>query len=153
MKKTIKQTIEYENYKKGLFIMIGMFGVLTILFAIPFLTLYFTKSDNRYLIAFIVFIALNIIICLSFIIYDLYRMHFITQIGKKMKITEVELNNSKSEIYGLMRINISISNGNIQEKRSLCTMRGNLFNQYQNKKVKICYLDDYEISLLLKNNY
>lgn len=70
-----------------------------------------------------------------------------------MKITEVELNNSKSEIYGLMRINISISNGNIQEKRSLCTMRGNLFNQYQNKKVKICYLDDYEISLLLKNNY
>lgn len=153
MKKTIKQTIEYENYKKGLFIMIGMFGVLTILFAIPFLTLYFTKSDNRYLIAFIVFVALNIIICLSFIIYDLYRMHFITQIGKKMKITEVELNNSKSEIYGLMRINISISNGNIQEKRSLCTMRGNLFNQYQNKKVKICYLDDYEISLLLKNNY
>lgn len=57
MKKTIKQTIEYENYKKGLFIMIGMFGALTILFAIPFLTLYFTKSDNRYLIAFIVFIT------------------------------------------------------------------------------------------------
>ena len=152
MKKTIKQTIEYENYKKGLFIMIGMFGVLTILFAMPFLTLYFTKSDNRYLIAFIMFFALNIIICLPFIIYYLYRMYFITLIGKKMKITEVELNNSKSEVYGLMRfyINISTSNGNIQEKRSLCTMRGNLFNQYQNKKVKICYLDDYEYFFIIK---
>ena len=152
MEKAIKQTIEYENYKKGLFIMIGMFGVLTILFAMPFLTLYFTKSDNRYLIAFIMFFALNIIICLPFIIYYLYRMYFITLIGKKMKITEVELNNSKSEIYGLMRfyINISTSNGNIQEKRSLCTMRGNLFNQYQNKKVKICYLDDYEYFFIIK---
>ena len=152
MEKAIKQTIEYENYKKGLFIMIGMFGVLTILFIVPFLTLYFTKSDNRYLIAFIVFLALNIIICLPFIIYDLYRMHFITQIGKKMKITEVELNNLKSGIYGLMRfyINIPTSNGNIQEKRSLCTMRGNLFNQYQNKKVKICYLDDYEYFFIIK---
>lgn len=99
MEKTIKQTIEYENYKQSFFIMIGMFCVLTILFTIPFLTLYFTKSDNRYLIAFIVFMALNIIICLPFIIYNIYRMHFIAQMGKKMKITEVELNNSKSGIY------------------------------------------------------
>ena len=58
-----------------------------------------------------------------------------------MKITEVELNNSKSGIYGLMRfyINIPNSNGEIKEKKSLCTMRGSLFNQYQNKKVKILY--------------
>lgn len=152
MEKTIKQTIEYENYKQSFFIMIGIFGVLTILFAITFLTLYFTESDNRYLMAFIVFFALNIIICLPFIIYDLYRMHFITQMGKKMKITEVELNNSKSGIYGLMRfyINIPNSNGEIKEKKSLCTMRGSLFNQYQNKKVKICYLDNYEYFFIVK---
>ena len=43
MEKTIKQTIEYENYKQSFFIMIGMFCILTILFTIPFLTLYFTK--------------------------------------------------------------------------------------------------------------
>ena len=152
MEITVKQTIEYENYKKEFLIMIGIFSIVTILFAIPFLTLYFTKSDNRHLMAFIVFASLDVIICLPFIIYDLYRMHFITQIGKKMKITEVELNNSKSEIYGLMRfyINIPNSNGKIKEKKSLCTMRGSLFNQYQNKKVKICYLDDYEYFFIVK---
>ncbi len=152
MEKIIKQTIEYENYKQSFFIMIGMFCVLTILFTIPFLTLYFTKSDNRYLIAFIVFMALNIIICLPFIIYNIYRMHFITQMGKKMKITEVELNNSNSGVYGLMRfyINIPNSNGKIKEKKSLCTMRGSLFNRYQNKKVKICYLDNYEYFFIVK---
>ena len=152
MKKAIKQTIEYENYKQSFFIMIGIFGVLTILFAIPFLTLYFTESDNRYLMAFIVFFALNIIICLPFIIYDLYRMHFITQMVKKMKITEVELNNSKSGIYGLMRFYINIPNSNweIKEKKSLCTMRGSIFNQYQNEKVKICYLDNYEYFFIVK---
>ena len=152
MEKIIKQTIEYENYKQSFFIMIGMFCVLTILFTIPFLTLYFTKSDNRYLIAFIVFMALNIIICLPFIIYNIYRMHFITQMGKKMRITEVELNNSNSGVYGLMRfyINIPNSNGKIKEKKSLCTMRGSLFNRYQNKKVKICYLDNYEYFFIVK---
>ena len=40
--------------------------------------------------------------------------------------------------------------GEIKEKKSLCTMRGSLFNQYQNEKVKICYLDSYEYFFIVK---
>lgn len=32
MEKTVKQTIEYENYKKEFLIMIGIFSIVTILF-------------------------------------------------------------------------------------------------------------------------
>lgn len=153
MKKIIKETIEYQAYRKGLIMLfLGFIGLFTIM-CIPFLILYIQNGDKRFLNSFVIFSIIDLVLFIPFIVYYFFRMIHMIKIGSKMKLAEVELNDFESTIYGLMVFYISIPNcnGEIMKKRSLCSIRGRLFNEYKNTKVKICYLDDYKYFLIAKH--
>ena len=152
MKNIIKKTIEYQSYRKGLIMLILMFIGLFIIMCVPFLTIYIQNGDKRFLNAFVIFSIIDLILFIPFIFYYFFRMLNMIKIGNKMKLMEVKLNDFKSTIYGLIifLINIPDCNGKIVKKRSLCSMRGKLFNEYKNSKVKICYLDDYKYFFIVE---
>lgn len=152
MKKILKETIEYYNYKRGLVILLSVFVGLFVLMAIPFLILYFQNGNQQLLHAFTIFSIIDIIMCFPVIIFFIFRMHDIIKIGSDMKIIEVELNDFESSLYGLMIFFVDVpdNNGTIMRKRSLCSMRGKLFNEYKNAKVKVCYQDEYRYFFIIK---
>lgn len=152
MKKILKQTIEYDSYKMGLAILLAVFIGLFVLMAIPFLVLYIQNGSQQLLHAFAIFSIIVLIICSPFIIFFIFRMHSIIKVGSEMKVTEVELNDFESSIYGLMIFfaDIPDKSGAIMRKRSLCSMRGKLFNEYKNAKVKVCYQDGYRYFFIIK---
>lgn len=152
MKKILKETIEYHSYKRGLAILLAVFIGLIVLSAIPFLVLYIQNGNQQLLHAFTIFFIIDIMLCLPFIIFFIFRMHIIKKVGSEMKVKEVELNDFESSIYGLMFffINVPDKNGVIMRKRSLCSMRGKLFNEYKNAKVKVFYKDEYGYFFIIK---
>lgn len=152
MKKILKETIEYHNYKRGLAILLAVFIGLFVLMAIPFLVLYIQNGSQQLLHAFIIFSTIDILLCFPFIIFFIFRMYSIIKVGSKMKVTEVELSDFESSIYGLIIFfaDIPDNNGTIMRKRSLCSMRGKLFNEYKNAKVNVCYQDEYRYFFIIK---
>lgn len=152
MKRIIKNTIEYQSYKKGLLsLLLGFLGTFLIL-CMPFLALFLQNGDENFLKTFIVFLIIDFFAVSPFIFYCSFRLRSLLKIGDKMKISETQLNDFESGIYGLMVFFIEIpnSNGSIEKKRSLCSMRGKLFNVYKNAKVKVCYLDGYRYFFIIK---
>ena len=97
MKKIIKKTIEYQNYRKGFIMLILMFIGLFIIMCVPFLTIYIQNGDKRFLNAFVVFSIIDLILFIPFIFYYFFRMFNMIKIGNKMKLMEVELNDFKSQ--------------------------------------------------------
>lgn len=152
MKNILKETIEYHSYKRGLAILLTVFIGLFTLMAIPFLVLYIQNGNQQLLHIFTIFSIIDIILCFPFIIFFIFHMYNIIKVGSEMKVTEVELSEFESSIYGLMIFFVDFpdNNGSTIRKRSLCSMRGKLFNEYKNAKVKVCYQDGYRYFFIVK---
>lgn len=156
-KKTIKNTLEYESYKNSLLIITLILVIFLIFTIFPLVYFWIKDYDNAlngvYLTAILMIFVIIFIPILGLMGNCLYKLNSIFKIGKQMKMIEVELNNPKSGYYGMIHYIITITNSNNESltKRSLVGIRGHLFDEYNNSKVKICYSEDYEYFFIIKN--
>ncbi len=156
-KKIIKNTLEYKSYRYSINFISLILAVFLICMMVPLMYFWIKDHDlaltGVYLAIIITLFVIIFVPILGLMWYYLFKLYSIFKIGKKMKIMEVELNNPKSGYYGTVHYIITITNSNNEKlvKQSLVGIRGHLFDEYNNKRVKICYSEDYEYFFIIKN--
>lgn len=72
-----------------------------------------------------------------------------------MKVTEAKLGDAEPGAYGSMKFIVSIpdENGVPRKKKSVCAVKGTLYEQYKNKRVKVCYLDDRDFIFIVDEKF
>lgn len=149
----IKKTLEYKNYLKGMNLLIIFYIGFLLFTLVPLICSVEIRETGKIGQVILTFVLVYSVMFLPFIIAYAIILRNIVTIGKKMIVIETELTEPTSGYHGMMRFQIEVKNheGEITKKTSKAGIRGELFNRYLNKKVKIGYLDDYDYFYIIEN--
>lgn len=152
MNKNIKNTIEFDYCIYCILRLLIYAFVHLCLGLFVFVPVYFEVDYDFFSTALILYFALFVCPFIILLPYYLFQFFSIFRIGDKMMVTEVKLDNVERHLWGSVRFLAEIpdKDGNLQEKRSLCCIRGKILANHANKTVRIYYMDDYDFFFIIK---